>query len=1158
MTVSVHVAPHPDALVDLVVDHLADPPDDPFAPELIAVPTRGIERWLTQQIASGLAARGAGDGIAANIEFPSPWRLVREVLLAVPELAPSVDAWQGPGLVAHVLVAIDAHAAEPWLRMVERYLATVDGTPGPNRITAATKIARLFSAYARRRPEMIRSWAAGEDVGPDGGATSAGDAWQPRLWRAVRSRVGVPALAELLPAGLDPLRTGAIELDLPPRLAVYGLTATDPLDLQVLAALGEQRDVDLYVLHPSPGLWEAVVGSPPGDVGRDNDPIAGLAEHPLLASWGRDARELQLVLAAAGLTATTVTAPETPDPTTVLAQLQADVRANRLGDRPLPGGGRTERTSAPEGAEQTSLFSLDADGDPAPGAGVGIERSSEADGAYPDLATRVVAGEDRSVQLHVTYGARRQVEVARDVILHLLSADSTLQPRDIVVMTPDLATFAPLLEAAFPAGADSATDLPDLRLRIADRSPAAVNPLVRFAATVLDLAASRLEAGQIRQLVTRPEVQQRFGFDADGAAAIVSVIDDANVSWGLDGRDRNAWRAGTGAERTWRRGLDRALAGVFYEDDPVQVVAATAPLEGVEGQDATPVGMLAAIIDRIIAIREMLDAPMAASAWGRAVADSVRLLAAPGWDDEWQLGQLERLLAETFPEPDAGGPDPRLSLAEARRAVAGWTESRPSPLHFRTGDITVCTLVPMRSVPYRVVCLLGMDDDRFPRSSRSDGDDLLLSEERIGDFDRSAQDRQLLLDAVLVAGNHLVVTYAGRDELTNGELPPAVPIAELRDVLDQMVGAAGLAAIETIHPLQAFSEDNFIAGALDVPGPFGFDPAALAGAKAVAFAQAMGSDGRVLPWPEPEPVEVVTLEDLIRFLQHPAQRFMQNRLGFSIPKAGELPDDTLPADLDALAHWGLKERLLDGLAAGYDLDELSARELAGDGLPPGALGVDDLDDAIAAASELWQGAVARGYRREAMQPYRGTIGVGDVAVEGTVLGDPERAHLAKVTASRVKAKHRLRAFTELVFLSALEPDAAWESFVLGRNPGRGGHLAVTIGPIGDSPAERRTQALAMLADLVALYVEGQEAPLPMPCEASYRWQWHVGENRGKAWGSARDAWENDRFNPEAEDPAHRLLLADLGAMNALLRAGFADYAKRLWAPIVPLTEDEKL
>jgi exodeoxyribonuclease V gamma subunit len=1106
MPLHVHVAPHPDALVARLCDDLADPPEDPFTPELIAVPTRGIERWLTQRIASELAARGIGDGIAANIDFPSPRQLVRETLLAVPELAASVQAWQSDDLTSHVLAAVDDHADEPWLRLIQRYIET----PGPNRLTAATKIARLFSAYARRRPEMIRSWAAGADVGPSGDPIRDGDAWQPRLWRLVRETIGIPALAELLPAGLDPIRTGTIDLGLPDRLAAYGLTATDPLDLEVLQALGHQCDVHLYVLHPSPALWKSVAYRIPATpTGRNSDPTVDLPAHPLLASWGRDSRELQSVLAGANLPGTTV--PTTSSSTdTLLTCIQDDIRMNR----PV-------------------AFAA-------------------------DLAAATTGGADRSVQIHVAHGARRQVEITRDAILHILAADPTLQPRDVVIMTPDLATFAPLLEAAFPAS-DGKDGLPDLRLRIADRSPAAINPMVRFAATVLDLAGSRLEAGRIRELVTREVVRQRFGFDLDTAAAITSIIDDGRISWGIDGVHRAAWQAGSNDERTWSRGLERALAGVFYSDDPVRVVGDNVPMAGIEGQEATPVGLLAAIIDRIVTISQMLAEPMPASQWGRGISAAVRLLASPGWDEEWQLSQFERLLAETFPEPAPGGPDPVLSIAEAHVAVSRWTETRPSPLHFRTGDVTVCTLVPMRSVPYRVVCLLGMDDARFPRSSRTDGDDLLIDHEIIGDFDRSAEDRQLLLDAVMAAGDHLIVTYSGRDELTNSELPPAVPIAELYDTLADMVGPAGVEAIETVHPLQSFSEVNFTPGALDLPGPFGFDPIAHTGARAVTGQLDQEPDvAAAWPDPDPEPIDTVDLDDLIRFLQHPMQGFMKTRMGFSVPDAGETPDDTLPADLDALRSWGLKERLLDGMADGYDLDQLSAHELAGDGLPPGALGSDDLEAATEAATALWEGAVERGYDRARMQPYRGSIQIPGVAVTGSVQANPARAHLARVTASRVKGKHRLRVFAELVFLSALEPDIAWESFLLGRKPRYGGHLAVTIGPIGEDTESRHRRAMEMLETLVGLYGEGLRNPLPLPCETGLAWRRNVGNNRGAAFREALETWERDRFSPEAADPAHVMLLGDVLSLSELLDTGFEDYCARLWGPIIPLSREKNL
>ncbi len=936
-----------------------------------------------------------------------------------------------------------------------------------------------------------------EDVGPAGEPIEAGYSWQPRLWRAVRDEIGIPPLAALLPEGLDPIRNGSIELDLPQRLAVYGLTATDPLDLQVLRALGEQREVALYVLHPSPGLWQTLAGGDLAAVARDDDPTAAAPVHPLLASWGRDSRELQTVLANAGLTGEATNA-QRAGPNTLLARIQDDIRSNR-----------------PPRLE-------------------------------PD------AGDDHSIQIHVTYGPRRQVEVTRDVILHLLADDPTLEPRDIVIMTPDLGTFAPLLEAAFPTGDHTDTDgMPDLRLRIADRSPAAVNPLVRFAATVLELADSRMEAGAIRELVTRPVVQRRFGFDLDTAAAITGIINDSNISWGLDADHREQWGAGRLPDRTWSRGLDRALTGVFYSDDPVRVIDNTAPLDGVEGQDATPVGLLAALIDRIIAIRDLLDGSLPMSQWAKAIADSVRLLAKPAWEDEWQYGQLERLLGETFPETT---PDPTLTLAEARRAIAGWTETRPSPLHFRTGDVTVCTLVPMRSVPYRVVCLLGMDDERFPRSSRTDGDDLLVGDERVGDFDRSSEDRQLLLDALMAAGDHLVVTYSGRDELTNSELPPAVPIAELRDTLTDMVGADAMSAIVTQHPLQSFSAANFTPGALGVPGPFGFDAAAFAGAGAIAT----GPTTSLVEagWPEPEPIETIDLDDLIKFLQHPAQRFLQTRAGFVVPKAGEEPDDTLPADLDALSKWKVKERVLDGLVDGYSLDALQLRQRVGDTLPPGALGDDDLADAVSAASALWEGARDRSYDRQQMRTYQGSLPIGGVTVAGSVLGDPDQAHLARVTASTIKGKHRLRAFVELVFLSALEPEVAWESFLLGRRGS--GHLAVTIGPVGGDPDQRRRRSLELLAELVALYVEGMRAPLPLPCQTAYAWQRNIGSDRRKAFGEAIKVWETDRFDPEAQDPAYQTLFGGVLSLRELLATDFEDYCARLWGPIIPLMREQSI
>jgi exodeoxyribonuclease V gamma subunit len=583
---------------------------------------------------------------------------------------------------------------------------------------------------------------------------------------------------------------------------------------------------------------------------------------------------------------------------------------------------------------------------------------------------------------------------------------------------------------------------------------------------------------------------------------------------------------------------------VFYLDSPVRVVGDVSPLDGVEGQDTRAVGILAAIVDRIAAIRATLSGPLPMSAWASAIGDATRMLADTGFEGEWQWAQLERLLAETFPV--TGEVDPPVTLAEARRAMAAWTDDRPSPLHFRTGDVTVCTLAPMRSVPYRVVCLLGMDHDRFPRRTRSDGDDLLAGHDTIGDHDRSGEDRQLLLDALIAAGDHLVITYAGRDEITNAEYPPAVPVAELLDTLAVMTDRP-IAELQTRHPLQSFSQAVFTDGALGIDGPWGFDPIQLRGALAV-----QRRDQLVLPmtreWVGTEPPEVVRVDDLVWFLANPMRGFVRASLGFGIPSVPDLPDDDLPVSLTGLQSWALKDRLLEGLSVGHDLDALIARELGADSLPPGSLATRELDYARRDVEQLWGAAVQRGYHQPRHRWYRGELRVGGRLVEGSVLADPEAAHVPLVTPSKVKASHRLGVLVRVAFLTVLEPSQPWHGLILARRAsGRGLH-ETTIGPFGGSAEERGAVAREVLERLVDIFDDGHRRPMALPCETARLFQQQAATNRGQAIRDARAEFEKKDYG-ENRDPSLRLLFGDVDTMLQLLDTDFELHAERLWAPV---------
>jgi exodeoxyribonuclease V gamma subunit len=594
VTLLIHRSDHPDLLVGSLCDAIAPPLCDPFAPEIIAVPTRGIERWLTERIASRFALRGVGDGIAANIDFPFPHRLVDVVLMQIPDTARSIEAWSQRAVAAHIERIIDDHHSDEWMWLIARFVEGPDGDgTGAQRLRAAQKIARLFTSYARYRPQMVAGWGAGNDEGPAGTPIAEPAAWQPVMWRLLEEQIGVPPVFETLPAALASIRSGSTAIDLPERISVYGTTSPDPVDLAVFEALGDRIDVNLFLLHPSPTLWremtplvDALAESTPPML-RSEDPTRMIAKHPLLRSWGGESRELQILLGPLhpSTEAEHVSAEATHP--TLLGTLQSDIRANR---------------------KPTALVET--------------------------------AGADRSIQIHTCHGAQRQVEVLRDAILHLMADDATLEPRDVVIMTPDLETYAPLIEAAFPASYAGQGTLPDLRVRIADRSPTSANPLLRFAATVTELAASRLSRGTVSQLIGLPEVQRRFGIDIDTAAAMAALVDDANIRWGLDDAHRERNGAGRRGEHTWRRGTDRILTGVFFDDDPIRIVGDIAPLAHVEGQSASAAGEVALLIERLAAIGELLATPEPVSRWAEKIATAVRLLAAPERGDEWQWGQL--------------------------------------------------------------------------------------------------------------------------------------------------------------------------------------------------------------------------------------------------------------------------------------------------------------------------------------------------------------------------------------------------------------------------------------------------------------------------------------------------------------------------------------
>ncbi len=891
----VHRAERADGLVAALGSVVRSPLEDLMKPEVVSVPTRGVERWLAQRLSSVIGTSpGRADGVCANVDFQFPGRLVTGAVAAALGIDREVDPWLPARSVWPLLDVVEESLAEAWLATLAAHVGRAgddaDESRRTRRLSAVRHIADLYDSYAVHRPAMLHAWVEGRDNG-----------WQAELWRRLRARIGRPSLAERLAEACDVLRADPTVVDLPARVSLFGLTRFPASYLDVLSALAVTRDVHLFLLHPSEALWARIASithDRPPIVRRAEDETAALPQNPLLASWAQDAREMQLVLALHSDSAVVhdhVVVDERRS--TLLARIQADVRADR---RPP-----------------------------------GLPLAPNAD------ARAVLEPTDRSLQVHACHGRARQVEVVRDAVLHLLAHDPSLEPRDIVVMCPNIEDFASLIDATFgertedddsDGGRPGASRRVDLRVRLADRSLRQTNPVLSVLAELLEVTGGRLTASQVLDLAGRAPVRQRFHLD-DGDLAGSLSGHATRVFGGASMRRSGRRTSSTGFGRTRGRpgGTECSSVSRWRRRNSASSVECC---RSTTSAAVTSISPAASPSSSNASMRSWAHSPIRCR-WTLGPLRSARPsttsrpLTAKRLGSGTNSGGSEDLLAEAT----TGGAvvQTKLARAEIRALLADRLRGRPTRASFRTGHLTICTLVPMRSVPHRVVCLMGLDDGVFPRQTARDGDDLLLVDPHVGDRDVRSEDRQLLLDAVLSATDHLVITYAARDERTNLRRPPAVPLGELLDVVDRTArvpsGSPNATARDQVvveHPLQPFDVRNFHAGALMPEWTWSFDRVALEGARALAGERVDMPPFLAKPLSTAS-TSVVELDELVRFAQQPVRAFLRQRLGVTGSARDEDPHDALSVELDALERWRVGERLLEARLAGQTWTLASAR-----------------------------------------------------------------------------------------------------------------------------------------------------------------------------------------------------------------------------------------
>ncbi len=1030
-------------------------------------------------------------GVWSNARFPFPRALVEELFGAVLD-AGGNERFSREGLGWAISALLPSLAQSPAFSGVAGYLE--DDQHGLKRLQLAQRIAYLFDQYAVFRPEMVLDWERG-----------GGEGWQPALWRALVERFGSDHVAARTGRFLEAWNgIGELPPGVPHRISVFGISSLPPIYLRVLAAAARHVELHLFLLSPSREYWAEIRSEREALRSLRDSAESGREElhleqgNALLASLGRAGRDFQRVLESLDdYQETDRDLYRDPGAHSMLAALQSDILALR---RRGPGA------------------------------------------LAPPLPL-----DDASIAVHACHSPMREIQVLRDQLLDLFESDPSLEPHDVVVMMPDVRSLR----------ASGRRRVRDNRHRpgahsLSHRGPhAAVGQCGDGSVPVAPrICGGRARASEVLDLLQLEPIRARFGILASELSDVSHRIHDAGVRWGEDAADRE--RAGQPAveQNSWRFGLERLLLG--YAMPGPGMFAGVLPIDDMEGSQAELVGRLAEFAERLFAWRRRLVQPRTPADWqealGRLLDD---LVLAPDFET-WQLQLVRDALAALSDAATAAGFDEPISLEVVRALLEEAFEQERTTHDFLAGGVTFCAMLPMRSIPFRVVCLVGMNDGDFPRTDRHQSFDLIRAEPRPGDRSPREEDRYLFLEALLSARERLFVSYVGRGIQDNGVRPPSVVLGELFDAVSTSF-SVDRDRLVVEHPLQPFSPRYFRGD--DDPRLFSYGVDDSAGARALV---------RERHAPPPFQLELlpavggeqrsVDIGVLARFFENPARGLLNARLRLFLERESVLVEDREPIELDHLERHKIGAALLEQALGTSALDDGLSRTRASGVLPfgtPGHLLYETIEEQ-AHCVEL----AARRYREGGrLPPLEVDLEIGDTRIGGA-LGELWQCGQLRVQYGKLKARQRLSTWTRHLALQLVAPAGYPRSSVVVARADDGSAEVLGLVPV------EQERARELLFDVVELYWLGQRAALPLFPESSLAYVEALAKRSGEPDAEqqalrqatlefnkkANGAEAQDVYIQRAFDGYEPLGDSVPGAEAAL--PGFAELARRVFEPML--------
>jgi len=1054
-------------LVDMLARIVEKPLSSPFKSEIIVVQSKGMERWLSMELAKRF-------GIWANCRFPFPDNFVWEMFSIFLRDTPDISLFTPQVLSWRIMDVLPDFIDRSEFSRIKKYIG--DGINQLKAFQLSERIADVFDRYTVYRPEMLIQWDRQRPID-----------WQEVLWNRLTQGAEGKNRAYMLYRFLDFIqeyKSGTLKdvLDnkgqpqiteeLPERVSIFGISALPDYHLKVIKAISQIIDVHFFFMSPTSEYWGDIV--PERKAAKiDRSDLHFEVGNPLLASMGRMGRDF-------------------------FNAIIEDADEYKLFDEP-----RGDNLLA---TIQSDIFHLRWRG--------------------KDMDKALVSEDDISIQLHSCHSPMREIEVLYNNLLFLFERYRGLKPRDIIVMTPDIETYAPFISAVFDGYHDERVKIP---YSIADRGAVTESPIINVFLKILKLLSSRFYASEVMDIIDDLHVKERFKLKDKDIEAILRWVVDTNIRWGIDEKHRETLGNPRFRDNTWQAGIERLLLGYSMFSKEEELFQGILAYNDMEGDYIETLGHFLEFLSPLFEYSKKITYQYRLDEWAGLLEGILDTFISVNEESARDVQFIRETILTLKKIKASAGFDKTVSYSVILHYLKNRLNVRGFSTGFITGGVTFCEMLPMRSIPFQVVALIGMNNDTYPREYKPLGFDLMAKNPRRGDRSLRDEDRYLFLEAILSARLCLYISYTGQSIKDNSPIPPSVLVSELLDYIEKGFFHPKMKPLDIItkkHPLQAFSPRYFQKDS----NIFSYSQEDYEAITANMEKKTVERPFIITPLNEPN-VEFrdITNTELKRFFSHPVRYFFNNRLGIFLDEKSIMPKDEEPLELNSLDKFIIRAKLTDKMVSRIEQKKV-IEAIYGQGiLPPGSPGKVSIDRTLHEAERFFKKIAD--YIDEKKDPIDFSIDLDDFRIKIRIDDIYSPGMVRYRCSSKIKAIYIIELWIDHVLMGLYSPN---RSFYL-----------IMDETHSFKPPEKPRD---IIKELLEIYRQGIKMPINFFPETSFSYAEQLyKKGHDAALVSAKNKWKNDR-NEEAEsdDPYYRFCFGDSDPLDET----FTEMARVICGPLI--------